>query len=248
MSMKPTHREQSRRPAKLERKPNGRSSGPVLGGGGLEVVEDVDLPQPFVRPTEPQRAAASQRMHGITAPAEEEQEQEEDSPLDLPSHTPAPVELKPKAKPEPVVDPLQIRALTIEDLDRLWDWVRQDADRGSAFFGFPVKSSVQIHQFAGALLDREKLGLALVRSFDYLSNHIGFAILLPIFDEKQVGVVHLYLCPQMRGQLPQFLPALVHVAGTLRPDLRLVVLPDRPEWARLLAPLGFRQQIVLIRD
>jgi hypothetical protein len=150
--------------------------------------------------------------------------------------------------PELTVSPVSVRSVTITDADLAWDWVRQDTDRGAAFFGAPVQSSLTIHQYVRAFDQRERLGTAMLRTLLLDGVAIGLGAMLPIMVESKVGVLHVYICREMRGHLVDLLPLLLAQVRHVRPDLRLVMLTDRPEWVRLLMPLGFRQQICLIQD
>jgi hypothetical protein len=174
----------------------------------------------------------------------------EEALSDLVDDNPDDIEPEPEqTQPAPAADPIQLVPVEVHHLDNLWDWVRQDQDRGAAFLGgVGAQSSLAIHHFFQTLNQREQLGMAMIRAIHLNSSHIGFAVLLPILEQQKIALAHLYINQQMRGFLTQLLPSLIHYAAQMRPDLRLVVMSDRPEWARLLAPLGFHQQIVLIRD
>lgn len=210
-------------------------------------------------------AAARMNLRRVPQPAPPIQEEEVDNEAEVeadsepefePQVAPPAMPLRPTAHaaaPDTrttaqAASPLTVRKIGLADCDNLWDWIRQDADRGAAFLGVAAHSSVEVHAFMRQLLDREAHGLALARCVDYNDQHIGFAVLLPILEAQKVALTHFYLSPATRGHITQLLPGLLQHASQLRPDLRLVIVSDRPEWARLLAPHGFRQQIVLIRD
>lgn len=149
-----------------------------------------------------------------------------------------------------------VRSVTIEDVDRLWDWVRADGDNGAAFLSRPMQTSMDLHGVMETLLTAESAGTALIRAIYYEGaadgdQHLGFAALAPILPVEQVAVMHIYLRPEVRGQLAQLTGPLIQLASSLLPTYTLAVLSADAAWARLhrqvLAPLGFVEQVLFVR-
>lgn len=163
---------------------------------------------------------------------------------------PAPAEQAAPLEGAPVkATTLTTRPITAEAVDCLWDWIRQDADKGHAFLGQTFPTSLALHKFMATLNEYEPYGTAIVRAVHVADTLIGFAMLLPIQDG--CGVMHIYLMPSVRGTLAQLTPYLVNAAQALRPDLKLAVSSRDAGWARLhrqvLTPLGFREHTLFVR-
>lgn len=130
------------------------------------------------------------------------------------------------------------REVSEEDLDRLWDWIRQDADRGEKFLGSKVMTSLQL---------RDKLvawGLNL-HSLDDAGEHVGFGGFHPVL-ETHVGL-HLYLAPSYRSQLARLIPQFLKMAQTLHPGKVLTVATQDEADVRLYRPFGFVVSYVVQR-
>lgn len=139
--------------------------------------------------------------------------------------------------------------VTPADADRMWDWVRQDQDRGAVFFGTPMLSGLHVHEQMAAYVKADRKGAAIIRAMYVNDQPIGLAILHPIDPEQRVAVAHLYLRPDLRGNLPQLLPLLLDEAEAHLPDgIRIAVYENRPALAALLSSHGFVPHTLLIRD
>lgn len=148
-----------------------------------------------------------------------------------------------------------LRLPSFNDIDRLWDWCRTDRDAVQAFFGWMPQRSIDLQHAIANLQQHETNGLAWFRSIDgpplgqSLITHHGFVSLFPIDRQgpHPVGAVHIYLAPEARGLVQQYLPYLLAAADRDLPGVGLTIFADRSEWARLLVPLGFRAQVLLTR-
>lgn len=161
--------------------------------------------------------------------------------------------LTPTPAPTPTPTPvLSLRAATVDDLDRLWDWVRADGDHGASFFSKPMPSSVALHTFVSALGQAEVQGLAAIRSVVFEENHLGFAMLLPILASERTAMMHIYLRADVRGHLAQLVPTLVDLAAQTVPGYALAVISHDATLARmhraLFAPLGFAEHTMFLRQ
>lgn len=138
---------------------------------------------------------------------------------------------------------LDLRALTDEDIDRLWDWVREEPDTGKGFLGVAPTTSKQLHTMMSAV---PATGIAYAIDHAAL-GHVGVLLLNPIVPTEHVAVTHLFLAKPMRARLPQVVGQLGLIASALHPALSFVVLTSRPEIARLYRGLGFETTYVLVR-
>lgn len=167
-------------------------------------------------------------------------------PVAIPIRTPAPA---PKAARQPIT----LRTVTYEDVDRLWDWTRDNPATAFKFFGKVHPHSYDMQQTVRGWLDLEAQGVALLRAIDISdandTQHAGFVLLNPIVrtGAPPIGIAHCYLAPQVQGYLPQMLPQLLDIAAVSEPDLALMVRTDDYAFAKLLQPHGFTLQIALTR-
>lgn len=168
-----------------------------------------------------------------------------------------PVTTEPAQTPNASMAPgVTVRPVTIEDGDRLWDWIRADGDHGAAFLSRPMQTSMDLHGVMHALITAESAGTALMRAVYYEGategdQHLGFAALAPILPVEQVAVMHIYLRPEVRGQLAALTGPLVQVASSILPTYKLAVVSHDAAWARLhrqvLLPLGFTEHVMFVR-
>lgn len=152
----------------------------------------------------------------------------------------------------PAANPIAIRALTISDGDRLWDWVRVDEDGGRTLFGRVIASSVDVHAQLDSLRTAETspLGMhAAIRALDFDGHHIGFVELNPMLEQERTALVTVYLAPQWRGQLAEHLSSILRAIATLTP-YHLALPAPTSAWAdlyrRVLEPLGFREHRLFV--
>lgn len=145
---------------------------------------------------------------------------------------------------------------TIEDTDRLWDWVRSDDDNGQAFFSIALANSRQLHDVIQGLVNAEARGTGLVRSIYVVQSktarvHVGTAALVPILSTERTAMMHIYLSQNVRGELARIAPPLIEEAASLVPGYHLAVYSPDEKWRRIhraiLTPLGFAEQVMFVR-
>lgn len=141
-----------------------------------------------------------------------------------------------------------VRAIAVQDVDRLWDWVRQEPDLAARFFGWTPRSSLDLHQMFHQYVQADAQGRAVARSITIGQDHVGFALLYPIDEETRTAVAHLYLAPTLRGQLATWVPWLVAQAEAVLPPTIRVAIYDQMGWARLLVGQGFTPHTILIKE
>lgn len=146
---------------------------------------------------------------------------------------------------------LRLVPVTVRDVDRLWDWIRADADNGQSFLGTLVKSSLELHKFLQQIVASEKDGIAIIRSLHGGEHHLGFAMLAPILTDERTAIMHIYLEKAYRGGLAQIVGPLVDMAEQVAPGVHLAVWSPDDTWARLhrklLTPFGFTERVMFIR-
>lgn len=146
---------------------------------------------------------------------------------------------------------LMIRMPTVADIDRLWDWIRADADKGQTFLGRQLSSSIELHTLVNAIHQAEGRGLALIRAVAYQAEHFGFAMLAPILADEKTALMHIYLAQPLRGQLHTLVGPLVELAAVVQPSTTFAVYSADATWAtlhrRLLVPLGFTEQVLFTK-
>ncbi len=157
-----------------------------------------------------------------------------------------PIEIpEPEPDPDPVPEPEPAFALsdpTIGDVDRLWDWIREDGPARVA--AFHAASSPALHQGMTALLHEAQLGRAALHSLYWQDTHVGFAALAPILGTQ--AQIHIYLAPSIRGRgLPLVRRALA-AARERYPALELVAITEDIRLAHFAQRAGLaRTQYVL---
>lgn len=161
----------------------------------------------------------------------------------------------PTPTPEPEVAPILATPPTVEDIDRLWDWIRADGDGGAAFFSRAIPSSVALHNTFSALAVAEQaVGpvTAAIRAITSGPHHVGFAMLLPILRQERTALMHIYLRPELRGMLAQLTPTLIDQAAAAVPGFTLAVIGHDAALTRMhrsiLAPLGFVEHTMFLRQ
>ena len=144
---------------------------------------------------------------------------------------------------------VQLGAVTVEDCDQLWDWVRADPEGTSRFIG-TFQNSRELYTYIGNIAVKERNGVATLYAIRE-QGLIGFILLDPIYrtdGQRPVGTTHIYLSPETQGRLPALLPSLMSEADRLVPGMNLCVVTQRPEWATMLQAVGFKSQYVLTRE
>ncbi len=146
---------------------------------------------------------------------------------------------------------LVARPVLVEDIDRLWDWIRADKDQGASFLGRTFTHSIALHEFARQMGQAEMAGLAITRAIHYGPHHLGFAMLAPILAQERTALMHIYLRQDVRGQLAKFTAPLVEIAERVAPGVHLAVASADATWQRLhrsiLVPLGFTEHALFVK-
>ena len=142
---------------------------------------------------------------------------------------------------------IAVRAVTLVDIDNLWDWIRSDEDHGRAFLGKGMPTSLDLHAFFRDLQDREATGATATFAVEQHGTHVGFVVFDPISVQMATACIHLYVAPEVRGQLAILLPALLRLADARFPALTLLVATTSAAAARLYRPFGFETTFVLRR-
>ena len=154
--------------------------------------------------------------------------------------------IHPFVKPQDVV----LEPVITEDVDRLWDWAREDSEGVSAFLGVTFANSRLLFTYVEKVSEQERKGHAAFYAIRENDALLGFVLLYPIVrqaNENPVGTTHIYLEPKSRGRLPLILPALMSEADRLAPGVNLCVITQRMEWAAMLESAGFKSHFVLTR-
>lgn len=163
--------------------------------------------------------------------------------------------------PQPVPQQyLTSRVIEEADIDRLWDWLRADTDGSNGFFGFMPKTSRHLRGIIDALVQGESNGVGMIRSLvieqalgDKIqaSTHFGFAMVAPMFSEDRLALLHIFLEPRHRGQLPNMLGGLFDLAAKELPGYKLAVLPSSDAQRRFygthLPQLGFQTFTLFVK-
>jgi len=155
------------------------------------------------------------------------------------------------AAPSTALTPgLHLLTPTQEDTDRLWDWIRADADRGEVFFGKLMKTSQELHDLMRDLVVlHEPQMTALARSIWFIDgrgvrHHIGTTIFAPILSTERVALVHLFLRKDVRGNLANFIRPILDAGRGLVPGYHLAFFAMEPGMLafgqQTLVPLGFK--------
>jgi len=159
----------------------------------------------------------------------------------LASSTPEPV--------SPIAPALALTPSSIYDIDRLWDWCRDDPQGTHAFLGIAPEHSRHLQDHIGKLLTLESQGVAWLRTIHGEGTPIGFVSLLPVHRDVAApyGDAHCYLMPALQGHLPTLLPGILAEASRQEPTLTFRVFTPDYAFAKLLQPHGFALTIVLTR-
>lgn len=149
---------------------------------------------------------------------------------------------------EPEPSPLSAKRCTLADVDRLWDWIRQDADAGARFLGATMQTSQQLHTLMKTIASGEATRASVARAIYDGDAHIGFGVLLPVLIREKMAGLHLYLRADVRGSLTSLLPSLLAFAHDIMPGVRLAVMDGHPSMAGLLATQGFVMHTIFVED
>ncbi|NDA67909.1 MAG: hypothetical protein EBY09_14920 [Verrucomicrobia bacterium] len=133
----------------------------------------------------------------------------------------------------------QLSAVTVEDLDQLWDWARSDRDGVSSFLNAHYPNSQAFFNRMAAVLADEQNGTAYLRSVRDANALVGFVMFSPIVQKS--ATVHLYLTPNTPTKV------LSDVIDSLPRDMGLMLVAPTDEFAAKFADYGFQSKIVLTR-
>ena len=136
---------------------------------------------------------------------------------------------------------LSARDVDDADLDRAWDWLRAEDDKGARFLGMVPQTSKEM---------RDRLAMfgehlyALVESSEAGDAHVGFAGLFPITGD--FASMHLFLAVEARGRIASLVPQLMTMVANTYPLVpKFVVHTKEAALARLYRPFGFTTQYLL---
>lgn len=146
---------------------------------------------------------------------------------------------------ELALDGLTIRGVTVEDVDRLWDWIRQDEDGGKGFLGIIPRTSLELHRYF--LQVQEKGPAAAAFAVDDVAMPVGIVLFDPIDPQRRTAGVHLYLEPSVRGSLVTLTSQLLAICDAEYPHLTLLIATTTEAQMRLYRSLGFTVAYVLTR-
>lgn len=136
------------------------------------------------------------------------------------THTAAQENRATQARAAAVADnALRLTKVSDEEIDHLWDWLRQDEDRGAAFFGVAIQVSVALHaQINGISVSANEL----IRSLHTPREHVGFVHIVKS-PEENVGTLKLYLRPDYRQYNAKVLMPVVDLARQMLPAFRFAI-------------------------
>lgn len=122
------------------------------------------------------------------------------------------------------------------DSDRLWDWIRGDADGGLRFLGVAPATSAQMR-------DRLHLYREHLTAIDCDGVHVGFLGFSPVTDTYVT--LQVYLESSMRGQLPALAPLFIVETQGRFPGLRISILAADTGEVQLYSAMGFTVNHIL---
>ena len=141
--------------------------------------------------------------------------------------------------------PYTARVITDADVDRLWDWVRKDEDRGHEFLGIHPETSKALYDYFAAMSAKENAdAVAIVEG----ETHIGFVTFNPIDRIARSACVHIYLDQAKRGEALTLLPQLLRLFDEQFPHYAMVILTAQEAAMRLYRQLGFEVKYLLMRS
>lgn len=133
---------------------------------------------------------------------------------------------------------LSYRDVEEADVDRLWDWVRADEDKGLRFLGITPSTSAEM---------RERLELyASLVAIDEGGVHVGFGGFGPV--TTIYVLIHLYLSTAVRGDLRRLAPAFIEESQRRYPGTKLSTVALTPAEVRLYCSFGFTVKHMLTLD
>lgn len=216
----------------------------------LKVRDDIPAGTPSTAALERRLARASANMRIVERDAEVDADlAQEAAAVSLPDSAPDPdeteftVPLPEEDNPADVEhaysNSLEHRPATDEDIDRLWDWIRQEEDRGAVFLGEPVTTS-------RALYDRLSLFGESLQAMVDAGEHIGILAIEPSGAGPNVMAIHMFIRKESRNQLRRLIPQLQALAVIAYPGVSFAVATQDPALARLYQPFGFKTTHILV--
>lgn len=167
-------------------------------------------------------------------------------PDEYPDPEPMP-DPEPDPDPEPFpLDSVAVRPVEDADIDRLWDWVRADEDRGQVFLGFQPATARELYGMFATRFSGQPDTAAW--AIDEHGAHQGFALFNPIIRQPLSATVHLYLAAAVRGRFLEIVEQLLSLLDVEYPKLPLIVITPDPARARLYRKAGFAMSYVLTRS
>ena len=157
-------------------------------------------------------------------------------------------ELDPEPDPEsdPSLATISVRPVVDGDIDRLWDWVRADDDRGQTFLGFQPATARELYGMFASRFSGSPDTAAW--AIDEQGIHQGFVLFNPITPQPLSATVHLYLSVAVRGRFLKIVQQLLGLLDAQYPLLSLVVVTPDHARARLYRKVGFAMSYVLTRS
>lgn len=143
--------------------------------------------------------------------------------------------------------PYTVRAITDEDLDCLWDWIRQDDDRGEAFLGFTPKTSRELQYYFATLAAKVGDGIASLYTICSGDLTAGIAILAPIDRPNRKIITRLYFAPFVRGLAQEIIPVLLDLVNQTHEGFGLVATTTDEARMRLYRAFGFNMTYLMMR-
>lgn len=176
--------------------------------------------------------AASQMEQPTPEPLEEEPDlsaevAEEDAEWDG---------ILPASMTEVAAPVLSFREVTEADIDRLWDWIRADEDRGAKFLGMQPATSAELRA-------RLQLFGQHLYAIDEGEEPIGLGGFNPVTEHY--AQIHLYLAQSARGRLRLLLPQFLQASREKHPRLTLTLLAPDLGAVELFTAFGFQVQHIL---
>tara|TARA_R110002051_G_scaffold179045_5_gene248901 strand:- start:1383 stop:2000 length:618 start_codon:yes stop_codon:yes gene_type:complete len=191
------------------------------------------VPMTLVQVDEDTLASEQERMGEPTLPWDpNETATVEESTVETPALTLAPA---PTSSPTPSPRSIDLRPLTVGDVDRLWDWIRADGQARMDEWG--VDSSVSLHANMKYLDELSGHGRCAVYAVYVKGAHVGQVSIAPLL--KTQGIMHIFLAQSVRGPLGLSIlrKGLANVQDK-HPGIELLAMTNDPRLAKLLNRIG----------
>ena len=148
--------------------------------------------------------------------------------------------LAPKASSATTVD-----EPTVDDLDRLWDWVRSDREGTTGFLGQTHDNSRSFFQQVSGFVSQDQMGAGWFRSIRRSGELIGFVMMF--ITTERVGSFASYIEPQSRKDMDAIISAMVANANAAHPGLTMMAVSGSEDISVAFESCGFERKIVLTR-